>query len=285
MVKDFIYGIHSLLRRLRSRRNHKAIFASNSGKERKIFQIGFNKAATRSLHLFFVGCRYNAVHWDAGMLAERIFNNKKKGRPLLFGYEEFDAFSDMECMVPDNGARYVADELFEDLYKEYPNALFILNVRPLKKWLKSRLRHAGGFYANWIMRDLSLTKDELINKWTEDYNSHILRVTTFFRDKPNFLFFDISKHGDRELKDFFSKNGVQTYYAKWSKNFDTDTKFFKEHLFSADQGKIEEFSKNAKALESTYPEAAINLLEVVCSLDPEDKDAAKRLQKLKIERN
>ena len=132
MIKA-IYYIYSLLRRLRpqSRGNHRFVFASSAGNVKKIFQIGFNKTATSSLHSFFVGCRYNSVHWHAGMLARRIFNNKEKGRSLLYGYEDFDAFSDMECMVPDSGVRYVAEELYEDLYEEFPSALFILNVRPL----------------------------------------------------------------------------------------------------------------------------------------------------------
>ena len=143
------------------------------------------------------------------------------------------------------------------------------------------MKHGGGSYADWIKKELSLSKEELVEKWTNDYLDHIERVSTFFRDKPNFLFFDITKHGEKELKDFFAKNGVKTYYAKWSKNFSSNTELFKEHLYCADDDKIAELSANARAIESTHPAVAINLLEVVCNLRPDDEEAVHRLKKLR----
>lgn len=68
----------------------------------KIFIIGFNKTATRAFHNLFKNSEIKSIHWDNGKLAEKIVNNDKEDLPLLTGYEEFIAFSDMECVTKNN---------------------------------------------------------------------------------------------------------------------------------------------------------------------------------------
>ena len=43
----------------------------------KIFQIGFNKCATVSLHKFFESNGLKSIHWDKGRLAKTIYKNSK----------------------------------------------------------------------------------------------------------------------------------------------------------------------------------------------------------------
>ena len=61
----------------------------------KIFQIGFNKCGTRTIHRYLARNGVRSLHWDAGRLAKRMYANLAEGRELLAGYEEFDAFTDM----------------------------------------------------------------------------------------------------------------------------------------------------------------------------------------------
>jgi hypothetical protein len=64
----------------------------------KIFQIGFNKCGTKTLHHYFSRNGVRSVHWDYGRLAQRLFANLASGSKLLAGYEQFDVFTDMEYL-------------------------------------------------------------------------------------------------------------------------------------------------------------------------------------------
>ena len=62
----------------------------------KIFQIGFNKCGTSTIHRYLRANGVKCVHWDDGRLAQRMFANLANGDNLMAGYEGFDAFTDME---------------------------------------------------------------------------------------------------------------------------------------------------------------------------------------------
>ena len=94
----------------------------------KIFQIGFNKCGTKTLHHYFCRNGLRGVHWDQGRLAQRMFVNLARGNSLLEGYEQFDVFTDMEYL-DDFGSYLEAYKLFPHLAAQYPNAVFILNTR------------------------------------------------------------------------------------------------------------------------------------------------------------
>ena len=106
----------------------------------KIFQIGFNRCGTRTLHHYFSRNGLRAVHWDEGRLARRMFANLASGNNLLEGYEQFDVFTDMEYL-DDFGTYLEAYKLFPQLAAQYPNAIFILNTRNREAWIRSRLTH------------------------------------------------------------------------------------------------------------------------------------------------
>ena len=79
--------------------------------KQKIFVIGFNKCGTTSLHGLFKICNIASVH-KSGLNTQEILKLATK----------YDAITD--------GNHYN----FQDYYDKYPNSLFILNTRPLKKW-------------------------------------------------------------------------------------------------------------------------------------------------------
>ena len=107
----------------------------------RIFQIGFNKCGTRTLHAFFVQNGISAVHWDKGRLAARMFANLHFGRRCMEGYEE-TAFSDM-VLVNNNGVMLFGYKLFRELDAQYPKSFFILNTRDFDKWMTSWLSHVS----------------------------------------------------------------------------------------------------------------------------------------------
>ena len=79
----------------------------------KIFVIGFGKNATTTFHEMFLQNGLKSQH-------EQLYWDTKK----------YDCFSD-------GGEK----RDLKKLYKEYPNAIYILNTRSLEQWLLSRLKH------------------------------------------------------------------------------------------------------------------------------------------------
>lgn len=141
--------------------------------KQKIFVIGFNKCGTTSMDALFKKCKINASHkgfkTDALQLASK-----------------YDAITDGVHL---NFQRY---------YDKYPNALFILNTRPLKNWLISRYKHhinrIQNFktYKSWCWPP----SIERTNNWIKTREQHYKNVKQFFRDKPKqFLIVNIENPG------------------------------------------------------------------------------------------
>jgi hypothetical protein len=162
----------------------------------KIFQIGFNKCGTVSIHKFFIKNGLKSVHWDKGNLANTIKENHENNLPILKGYEDFDCFSDMENVKM---GLYIPILYFKELDKQYPNSKFILNVRPIDNWIKSRLNH--GKYLEISKETLNLSEEEIIELWKKQWNTHINEVKEYFKERPNDLcIFDIETEGDKFIK-------------------------------------------------------------------------------------
>jgi Sulfotransferase domain len=154
----------------------------------KIFQIGFNKCGTSTIHHYLSANGIRSLHWDKGRLARRIFTNLANGDELLAGYEEFDAFTDME-FLDGSGTYLEAYKLFPYLAAHYPDAVFILNTRDPEAWIRSRLTHGIRPYAkrHMIYYDVTST-EQLAELWRAEWERHHRRVTEFFRGKPHRFF-------------------------------------------------------------------------------------------------
>jgi hypothetical protein len=159
----------------------------------RIFQIGFNKCGTRTINYFLKANGIAGVHWQGGKLARNMFRNLTEGWPLLAGYDDYVAFSDME---------YLSDKVFLEAYKlfpilhqQYPDAVFILNTRDRDRWVKSRLTHGGGRYAAMFKEAFGLASDEALTEaWKEDWARHHARALDYFRSSGGRLVrFDIEQ--------------------------------------------------------------------------------------------
>jgi cytidyltransferase-like protein len=166
----------------------------------KIFQIGFNKCGTTSLHEFLIKNGLYSIHWDDGNLARKIIENFNRKRPLLSGYEEYDAFLDMES-VDDDIHIYLTH--FKMLDSQYPNSKFILNIRNVDDWILSRLNHPN--YLRITQISTGLKKEGVIDFWKNSFQKHLLEVKNYFKERESdFLILDID--GDKnELFQFLSK--------------------------------------------------------------------------------
>lgn len=153
----------------------------------KIFQIGFNKCGTSTLRHFLHKNGIASVHWDEGRLAQRIFDNLAGDKDLLFGYEDYQAFGDMEFI---DGARFLEGyKLYRQFAAQYPDSVFILNTRDREQWIQSRFRHNDGGYAAMHRSYYAAGSDEeLAEIWRGEWDSHHRDVLDFF-DPGEYRFF------------------------------------------------------------------------------------------------
>ena len=113
----------------------------------RYFQIGFHKCGTKALHRFFERSDIPAVHNDGGRLALTLAANLRDGRPLLAGYERFEAFFDMGFL-----RAHVHVEMYKrwaTILEQVPEARFVLNVRDVDRWVASRLNMVPATRFRW----------------------------------------------------------------------------------------------------------------------------------------
>lgn len=131
----------------------------------KIFVIGFNKTATSTIHNLFIINNLSSFHhtnWT-----------------LIWDDENYDCFSD-------NGNF----QNIEKLYNKYDNAIFILNLRELDKWLISRVEHGIRTKETWSYN----INDNKIIDWVSQREKHYQFVLEFFKkDKKKLIILDTTK--------------------------------------------------------------------------------------------
>jgi len=211
------------------------------------FQIGFNKCGTKSLHKFFLNNDINSIHWGKGKLANKIYENKENGVSLLSGYEEYQAFTDMEDPLRQ---QYVAIDFFKELYQEYPEAIFIFNDRNLDDWIESRTNHMHGQYPSVCMKAIGLNStDETKDYWRKQHLEHKQNVLTFFGDKVNFIYFKIDDENSTEA---FIKSLLKN-------NVDVKNKRFPHAHKTFSQPRKKSRKKFRKKPTNIFKNAALNL--------------------------
>jgi hypothetical protein len=175
---------------------------------RRTYQIGFNKTATVSLHVFFLRNNIPSVHWDRGRLAKTVFDNLANGRPLFTHYKAYSAFTDMEHRDEHRQIRNASEALFKKMHAQDSQDLFIFNTRSLKAWLRSRAQQDD--YLEGAMRAHGLSTKEVLTMWTAQYNSHCEAVRDYFGDIPHLLDFNIERDNGTTLSAFLAQHGIET---------------------------------------------------------------------------
>lgn len=170
----------------------------------KIFQIGFNKCGTTSIHRMLITNGVNSIHWDKGRLSKSIKLNIENGLPPLKGYDSYQSFLDMEHLK-EGGGYYHSYAHYESFDKAYPGSCFILNIRNVDKWIDSRLAHVG--YLMESMREQGDTFDTVVEKWKQHHATHIENVIKYFEGKDSLLIYDIENDSSDKVSEFLSKNG------------------------------------------------------------------------------
>jgi hypothetical protein len=145
----------------------------------RIFCIGLNKTGTLSLHEALETLGYKSLHHGGLETMELVERALEEGNPLLTYLDpSYDAFSDIFGLTYDF---YIADV-------QYPGSRFILTVRDLEDWLKSRRRHVERNQRAATAGEYSDGFDTVdIDAWTTEYVRHHALVRSYFAERPGDL--------------------------------------------------------------------------------------------------
>ncbi len=134
----------------------------------KIFGIGIGRTATSSLSYALMQLGFKTWHAPARINRDNIQNYTNK----------FDALTDLWS---------VTNMDYKEIYKLYPNAVYILTIRDTEPWLKSTkyYKKLGRISRLIPGYEEMQNKIKLISKdYYENYNKNVLE---FFKDKPEKL--------------------------------------------------------------------------------------------------
>lgn len=152
---------------------------------KKTFCIGLNKTGTSSLHRAFKILGLRSVHYctmDGKNVKDIIQDNYLSRRSLLYGIENYDAYSDWD-KIPHTL------EIIKEFDRQYPGSKFILNSRDLESWLDSREKHVlrnqekKKKYPNKNIKWLRVDRET----WTKEYQHHYREVLTYFKGRESEL--------------------------------------------------------------------------------------------------
>lgn len=140
----------------------------------KIFGIGFHKTGTKSLAdaLHLLGYRVTGPN---GVLDPEIASNVYELADRLAA--EYDAFQDNPWPI-----------LYKYLDQRWPEAKFILTIRPADRWIGSVMRHFAGKHTpmrEWIYGVGSPVGNEQL--YLDRYAGHNAEVLEYFADRPDDL--------------------------------------------------------------------------------------------------
>lgn len=174
--------------------------------KRKVFIMGFLKAGTSSLDYTLKKLGYKTAHWKVkegfvGQLMYKAYNEKKD---ILYYLKGYNAFTQMDVCY--RGINYWPQlKLYKEIYKQYPNALYILNyrnfnnhLRSISKWGDLRKRIST---ANFKGKN----SNKIFEEWIE---KHYKNIREFFGDKLNFIEFDIENGNKEKLATFLGVNNI-----------------------------------------------------------------------------
>jgi hypothetical protein len=174
-----------------------------------IFQIGFNRCGTVSLHTFLLASGLWSLHWHDEVLATCIAARIDAGDDPIADFPRAIGFTDMIASRP--GLLIEPYKRFDYLHRWYPNALFILNTRERENWIESRAAHTfeGETLTANYATILRIPEAEVPDFWRAEWDSHHTLVRAYFAGSPRFLEFHIERDDPQKLISFIARRYPQ----------------------------------------------------------------------------
>ena len=184
----------------------------------RVYVIGPNKCGTTSFFKFFRKNGIVTAHWvyQGRNLAVTMINNMALGRAPFAGFDEVEAFADLnhieENQVFIEGARF-----FREIHRHDPDAYFILNTRDIDNWIASRVNYG---LSKPVARINATTVEAVLDGWRTMFRTHHDEVRAHFADNPRFIEFNIETDSIRRVVRLLAPHYALKPKA-WGKHFVT----------------------------------------------------------------
>ena len=185
-----------------------------------IILLGFPKSGTTSFTFLLNKIGYKSYHWtfrnDTDYIGNWIKKCKLRNEKLLSFIPKDRkpiAITQMDICIDEKNCYWPQLVDYKLLYEQYPNAIFILNVRKpedilksMKKWQNYDKRILT--YNPELFKNIEGNNDEKILKLI---NKHYNEVCKFFGERTNskFIKYDIIKDNVSKLNKYIDTKGIQ----------------------------------------------------------------------------
>lgn len=159
----------------------------------RVVLVGFNKTATRSFARLFEGAGHPSLHHKlrrplrpSRTVAKMMRDNIAAGRRVFQGVEDFTFYSDLVYVTDD--VAFEGNSVYREILRDYPDTILILNTRNREDWIRSRMKHGHGEFADRYGKALGLkTFEEVQQAWREAWDRQHEGLRAFMADKPGQL--------------------------------------------------------------------------------------------------
>jgi hypothetical protein len=183
----------------------------------KIFVIGFPKSGTSSIQASLTNAGISSINWgkDEISIGKCIKESKEKNEPLLSTLNLYQGFTQMEICIDQTRCYWPQLVDVPLLDQQYPNSKFIFNDRNIDNWLKSLhnwnintgpIRQSGESLIERIIKldipGLPKNKGKTDDELKDWYLQHKNNMIDFFKNKDNFVIFNIESDSGDKLAEF-----------------------------------------------------------------------------------
>eukprot|EP01083_Nonionella_stella_P032111 87864_1 len=182
----------------------------------RIFEIGFHKCGTRTMHSFMKSNGIPSIHWARGqirsVMIQRYFGNESL---LTNEYlRNYIYYSDFVAYAPMSDGVF----LWQVLFNESKDSKFVILIRNINHWLRSRYFHPG-MVEGRRRHNPHITDIEIVNAWKREWYRYYCLVFDFF-EKMNasnrLLLFDIEADPIDKVIQFFGAFNLTLTRTHWS---------------------------------------------------------------------
>ena len=175
----------------------------------KVFIIGFHKTGTTSLGkaLQILGYRVcgslkNAYDYKQHQDPKEYIVTKAKEQ-----VKKYDAFQDTPWFL-----------FYKEMYQLYPDAYFILTIRPTDRWLASVQKHFADkrFKYHDLIYDTPNSLECGVH-YSRTYDTHNTEVVEFFKEKGNLKVMDVAHAQWSDLGEFLQIRTPKTAFPHANK--------------------------------------------------------------------
>lgn len=152
--------------------------------KQKVFVIGFQKTGTTSLEHALQYLGYRVYGGDKNLLK---FDDPQSLNDYIQSLmKNWDAVQDMPWPL-----------FYKELFQLFPNAKYILTIRPTEKWIRSVVKYFASIRVPMHQKIYDVPCAEgYEDRYIEVYDEHNHNVESFFRDKDNFIIMEQGRNFD-----------------------------------------------------------------------------------------